>query len=84
MIFDGNTLPIIFIRFNPDAYKIDGGRGRVCLRDRYQAFLKFLNSYEQSTPFQIKYMYYDTKNDSPVQISLPEYPSFMREFVLKN
>ena len=58
-VMSGNKLPVVFIRFNPDVFKIDNETQRVSLKTRYETVLDFVKTYEPTTPFSVKYFYYD-------------------------
>ena len=59
---DGYTLPQMFVRFNPDAFRVDGklvrGIGKL---ERRQALAEYLKTVDLrgAPPLQIVYMYYD-------------------------
>lgn len=56
--------PILWIRFNPDTFKIDGVRGRVSLRDREQRLLEVIRTFQpaEKQAVSILYMYYDIES----------------------
>ena len=58
----GNSLPVIFFRFNPHEYTVNGKRQYKSKKARYQRLTEELNSivnFEEIPPMQIKYLYYD-------------------------
>ena len=57
----GNSLPILFIRYNPDAFKVNGITERVPKIKRESKLIKFIKEYKPSkSELEIKYMYYNT------------------------
>jgi hypothetical protein len=88
---EGNTLPIVFVRYNPHEFKIDGHTERIPRRAREASFLKQVNAAVCATrelgfTLSILYMYYDTVTvDSvciPQVLEDPEYNSHMAECCL--
>lgn len=65
LTLEGNTLPIAFIRYNPDAYRIDNRLIRTLKRQREQKLIDTINSWTFERPFGIHYMYYDTIEGAP-------------------
>ena len=59
LMMDGNTLPICFIRFNPDHFEVDGVCRKVRLKYRYQALISYINTYEPQRSLGVKYLFYD-------------------------
>jgi len=61
----GNTLPITFIRFNPDVYRICDDRQKMPNKKRDAKLIEIINDpthviYTNTKPMAIHYMYYDT------------------------
>ena len=59
---EGNTLPLVFIRFNPDAFEIDGQTVRgIPKAIRRSALVKVLQGLDLTGghPLQVLYMYYN-------------------------
>ncbi len=88
---EGNALPILFVRYNPHEFTIDGNTKRIPRRLREASILKQVNaavnaSRELGFKFSILYMYYDTVTvDSvciPQVLEDPEYNSHMAECCL--
>ncbi len=83
---EGNTLPIVFVRYNPHEFKIDGQTERIPRRAREASILRHVNAAVGATrelgfTLSILYMYYDTVTvDSvciPQVLEDPEYNSHM-------
>jgi hypothetical protein len=71
---DGFTLPVVFIRFNPHAYRVNGALRKRALVERHETLLSILEDhdhpiYDASAPLKILHMYYDTRNGVPVVAS---------------
>lgn len=81
----GNTLPISFIRYNPDAFHV---RGEICTvqrRDREAALIKLLKDPKSFTdaPLSIRYMFYDSADGINADVSQdPDYNDHMAECCL--
>ncbi len=56
---------------NPDAFKVDGKIKRVLKKDRYENLIQTINSWKQTKPLVVHYMYYDT-NDGELCIASHE------------
>lgn len=86
LAIEGNTLPIVFVRYNPPGFKVDGTTRRTFRKDREARLLRWLSDHESNTskPLQIVYMYYDTLVDdgNMAEVTLnPDYHTQMRECV---
>ena len=68
---------IRFLRFNPDAYKLDGKKQTTHQRDRHAALIKVLNTPPQQQ-FSVSYLFYDRTGPLPDCCLAPEYPSTLR------
>ena len=87
LAIEGNTLPIVFLRYNPQGFKVDGTTRRTFRRDREARLLRWLTEYESDAtkPLRIVYMYYDTlitESGNVAEVTLnPEYNKHMSECV---
>ena len=61
LISQGNTLPIVFIRYSPETtYKIDGKSVKTTQKEKQAKLLEFIRSYDtKGQLFGIKYIDYD-------------------------
>jgi hypothetical protein len=59
MIGSGTDTPVVFIRYNPHGYKINGKIVQTTLNQRHQKLLMTLRSLEFEFPVQIIYLFYD-------------------------
>jgi len=84
---EGNTLPITFVRFNPNHFKINGKATKLKQTDKRERLLKWIQDYSPDTnkPLQIVYMFYDTidtNNELFVEVSLhPDYHEHIRDCI---
>ena len=66
-----------FVRFNPDAYHLDGQQQCISQRDRQAALLKVLNS-PPDQQFSVSYLFYDRTGALPDVCMDADYPSTLR------
>lgn len=75
---EGNTLPIVFLRYNPDAFTVDGHTSKVSRKAREARLVATLTCKEDSksraaVPLTIRYMFYDTVEGQACVVSDPDY-----------
>ena len=63
---DQNERPTLWIRFNPNAFTVDGTKVTVPKKKKYKRLLAFLTEDTIPNGTEILYMYYDTSNGLPV------------------
>ena len=75
----GTDASLLWVRFNPDAYSVDGERVRTPWVDRAAALATLLRTFEprESGAMEIVYMYYDTVAGMPAICSAAEYDPSM-------
>ena len=66
-----------FVRFNPDAYKLDGEKQKTLQSDRHAALLRVLNTPPEQQ-FSVVYLFYDRTGPLPDCCLDPGYPSTVR------
>ena len=54
---------IVFIRFNPHQYKVNGKIKKTSVEERFNKLKEVLDTYEPTNACEILYMYYDTVGD---------------------
>jgi hypothetical protein len=61
VVLEGKTLPVGVIRYNPDAFSVDGVRQKVPKRDREERLLGVIRGWRFGKPgsLEIQYMYYE-------------------------
>lgn len=78
-----NTLPILFLRYNPHNFKNNYVSQKVSTNDKQECLIKFLNEYQPSTKdLEIKYLFYDTEDGTPIICKTPEYNDLMKLCVI--
>ena len=73
-------VPLRFVRYNPDAFKISGGRGKATQALRHSKLLLAL----EQTPakdFEVLYLFYDVARPDPLVCEEPDYPQELKEAV---
>jgi hypothetical protein len=85
-VIAGTTVPLIVVRYNPDAFRRDGVPGRVPKKDRLQLLAAVLydahkTSAEELVPLQVHYMYYDTMDGKPSVWYDADFPDVFRDVV---
>jgi hypothetical protein len=63
---DQNERPTLWIRFNPNAFAVDGRKVTVSKKKKYERLLAILTEDAVPNGTEILYMYYDTCGDLPV------------------
>jgi hypothetical protein len=84
LILEGNTLPIVFIRFNPDPYSVDDTAQSTSIRVRHRLLLEFINNFTTINPLSINYMFYNECDGIPVIIEDPDYPEKLKCCIIFN
>ncbi len=78
----GNTLPVLFIRYNPNGYTVDGQLLRTSRKAREAQLVRFLSTGIQGVahaPLTILYMYYDVAAGQVCAVRDPEYHPHIAE-----
>ena len=68
-----NTFPIMFIRYNPNAYRVNGKAVRMTREEREKRLVDYLRSVSFVQPFAVTYMYYDVLDGLPAVFDDPSY-----------
>ena len=80
LTLEGNALPIVFLRYNPDAFCQDGmpARMKKCAREKaLVAILEEGSPIYTHRPLVVHYMYYDNTCGSPDVLCEPDYNETM-------
>lgn len=82
---EGNTLPILFLRLNSNAYQVDGKKKLTRKYRRAEKLLEILKnfSFENSPALQVQYMYYDIEDDELSIHRDPDYNSYIKSCCLE-
>ena len=68
-----NDRPTVWIRFNPDVFKVDGQTVKIPKKRKYQQLLSVLQDTTEFSGIRILYMYYDVTNKMPTICMDPSY-----------
>ncbi|KAJ3152558.1 hypothetical protein HDU89_001251 [Geranomyces variabilis] len=68
LILAGNQLPVAFLRYNPDAFQVDGTTRRIRKKDREAKLVDVLRHLKFDTEFEIKYMYFNVNRDGTLTL----------------
>jgi hypothetical protein len=84
LVVDGNTLPVVFIHYNPHAFKVDGVTEMTKTKKRHPILINtirsIINRSAELNPLSIMYLFYDCYWDgTPVILTDPEYDESMKE-----
>jgi len=83
----GNSVPIIFIRYNPHAFKVDGKTKRTQMAERHKKLAQLLDhiiNMEPVNDVQVYYMFYDTDEGIPKVLSDPDYYDEVKPWFAKS
>jgi hypothetical protein len=82
---EGNDMPLVFIRFNPDGYRKNKILQNKTKEERLKRYIEIYNQIkadkENLKPVNIFYLFYDVKNDKLEILDDPEYPGDIKELV---
>jgi hypothetical protein len=88
LALEGNDLPLVFLRYNPNAFTVDGKRRSVKITDRERALVALLNDgshplfvQARQRALTIQYMYYDIEDERPSVVYDPCYHASFRQCV---
>lgn len=84
LAIEGNTLPILWIRYNPDIFYIDSGKVKIDDIQKQTMLLHQIINWRPIQPMEIQYMYYDVDEDNRLLITQNEdYDYYFRQLVMK-
>lgn len=76
----GNTLPVVFVRYNPDTFKVDGATKRVLKVEREKQLVQFLRGMQTPLkPLSIQYMFYNCTDGVLDVVRDPDYNAEMKK-----
>jgi hypothetical protein len=73
-----SELPLHFVRFNPDAYSVDGRAQKLTMSDRYKKLLCAIDA-PVSAPLTITYVCYDAADGVSDVLRSDEFPRELRD-----
>jgi len=83
-ILEGNSTPVVWIRYNPHAYRIDGVLAKMPTKERHRKLVEFINqiSFEGEPDVRIYYLFYDIDGGIPVVLSDPDFHPTVKTWVV--
>jgi len=77
---DGNDLPLVWIRYNPDKFSKGETKGKINKKDRVKEIVKLMGKISgKLPPLSIYYCYYDTNEDGSLCIlDDPDFPNELK------
>jgi hypothetical protein len=83
LLLEGNELPIVFIRYNPHGFKVEGKTRRTTKKQRHDKLLETIKLASQSKKKAVFYLFYNQDSKGvPNIVSDPLYDSTMKELVV--
>ena len=82
---EGNETPIVFIRYNPHAFKVNGRTRITKITERHQTLVELLETIRNSEPVQdvaIHYLFYDEDDGVPSILRSPDYFEDIKSWVV--
>jgi hypothetical protein len=67
MVLQDITKPIVWIRFNPDSFKIDDTTQKILFNDRAKTVVDFIKIHQPSNDLEIHYFFYDQYKIDDIQ-----------------
>ena len=77
----GDTRKILWVRFNPDAFFVDGRRCKVLRKDKMVRLVEFLRTSKPIKDVEIAYLFYDTTNGKPEIFAHKDYDESVKKLV---
>jgi transcription elongation factor Elf1 len=77
--------PIIFLRYNPDKFYLNGIKHTKETYDRntrMEELYEFVVNYKSTNPYAVKYFFYDSEDDTTIITEHPEYNQYIKQYVL--
>jgi hypothetical protein len=82
MRLGGETHKLLWLRFNPDAYQVDGSTVKTLKIDRYKQLEHVIRTHVPEKDMEVMYLYYSTQDGFPCVISDIEYSDSFKSFVI--
>lgn len=84
LMMEDNTLPVVFLRYNPDTFYVDGKKSKIHKKERHKILLKEIDNCSKYTQNAIKYLFYDTQQGDLTILNDAEYLQEIKSLVVKN
>ncbi len=81
LMLAGNTFPVAFCRYNPNAFSINGKTCKVTKKEREAGLIGLLQNWEFSREFEVVYLHHDTTDGVCDLLCDPEYDESFRQCV---
>jgi KRAB domain-containing zinc finger protein len=81
LMMNDNTLPVVFLRYNPDKFYIDEEEQKLTKTKRHEILIDEINKCDTITTNTIKYLFYNTLDDVPEVLNDVEYLSEIKSLV---
>ena len=84
LIEQGNTMPLIWIRINPDNFCIDNKKIRMTKKEKIEKVVNLINTLSESKtelPLTIYYCFYNIINNQPEILEDATYPEELKSIV---
>lgn len=89
LTLEGNTLPVLFLRYNPDEFRVNGVKSKLKKKDREAKLLGYIKDVLSGAialdrPVSVQYMFYDVDLEEGLEIwKNPDFdPVFRRDHCL--
>lgn len=73
LMIENNTLPVVFLRYNPDVFYVDGKKCKLAKNRRHEILIEEINKCSNITKNVVKYLFYDTIEGKPTILNDTEY-----------
>ena len=82
-LLEGSETPVVWIRYNPHAYTVNGLKQKTLKVDRQKKLIDFVNTldFENEPSVRVYYMFYDTVDGIPCVLDDPEYQESVKSWV---
>jgi KRAB domain-containing zinc finger protein len=83
LTIEGNSIPIVFLRYNPNTFTVDDMIMKISKKDRERTLVQLLKNpfhliWRKKKPIIIQYMFYDIKDGNAEILNDPEYNDVLR------
>lgn len=78
----GEMTKLLWIRFNPDAYKINGTTVHTPTAERHATMERLIRDYEPVKDVAVKYLFYTLQAGKPAVFSDADYPDSFKSWVI--
>jgi hypothetical protein len=82
MRLGGETHKLLWLRFNPDAYQVNGETVRTLKKDRYKQLEHVIRTHVPLKDMEVMYMYYSTQDGVPIVMNDIDYSDSFKKFVV--